>query len=46
MVAGLLDARLIAAAREEAERLIIAGLEHHPELARAAMDFRLSGSLS
>ena len=46
MVAGLLDARLIATAREEAERLIAGGLERYPELVRAARGFHLPGSLS
>jgi ATP-dependent DNA helicase RecG len=46
MVAGLLDARLIAAAREEAERLVNDGLGRHPELAGAARGFHVAGSLS
>jgi ATP-dependent DNA helicase RecG len=46
MVAGLLDARLIAAAREEAERLITEGLDHYPELARAAVDLDLAGTIN
>jgi len=46
MVAGLLDARLISLAREEAERLIAAGLGRYPELAAAARGFHLPGSLS
>ncbi|MDQ6747175.1 MAG: ATP-dependent DNA helicase RecG [Candidatus Dormibacteraeota bacterium] len=46
MVAGLLDARLIALAREEAERLIASGLDRHPGLAAAARGFHLPGSLS
>lgn len=46
MVAGLLDVRLIALAREEAERLIAGGLERYPDLARAAHGFHLPGSLS
>jgi ATP-dependent DNA helicase RecG len=46
MVAGLLDARLIAAAREEAERLIAEGLDRYPELERSAAQFDLAGNLS
>ena len=46
MVAGLLDARLISVAREEAEKLIAEGLERHPELLKAARGFHLPGSLS
>ena len=46
LVAGLLDARLIAAAREEAERLVREGLDRHPELASAARGFHVAGSLS
>jgi ATP-dependent DNA helicase RecG len=46
MVAGLLDARLIAAAREEAETLIGGGLDRYPELAAAARGFTIPGSLS
>jgi ATP-dependent DNA helicase RecG len=46
MVAGLLDARLISEAREEAERLIAVGLDRYPELASAARAFHLPGSLS
>jgi ATP-dependent DNA helicase RecG len=46
MVAGLLDARLISIAREEAEKLIAGGLERHPHLVEAARAFRLPGSLS
>jgi len=44
LVAGLLDARLIAAAREEAERLVRQGLD--PELVQAARGFHIAGSLS
>jgi ATP-dependent DNA helicase RecG len=44
LVAGLLDARLITAAREEAERLVRQGLE--PDLAAAARGFHIAGSLS
>jgi ATP-dependent DNA helicase RecG len=44
LVAGLLDARLIAAAREEAERLVRQGLA--PELVEAARGFHIAGSLS
>jgi ATP-dependent DNA helicase RecG len=44
LVAGLLDARLIAAARDEAERLVSAGLD--PTLAQAAQGFHIAGSLS
>ena len=39
-----LDARLIAAAREEAERLVRQGLD--PELVQAARGFHIAGSLS
>jgi ATP-dependent DNA helicase RecG len=46
LVAGLLDARLIAAAREEAERLVREGLDRHPELVIAARGFHIAGSLS
>jgi ATP-dependent DNA helicase RecG len=46
MVAGLLDARLIAAAREEAERLVREGFDRHPELVAAATGFHVAGSLS
>ena len=46
MVAGLLDARLISSAREEAELLIAGGLERYPELVSAARGFHLPGSLS
>jgi ATP-dependent DNA helicase RecG len=46
MVAGLLDARLIAAAREEAERLVRDGLDRYPALAAAATGFHVAGSLS
>ncbi|MFN2464881.1 MAG: ATP-dependent DNA helicase RecG [Candidatus Dormibacteria bacterium] len=46
LVAGLLDARLIADARDEAERLIAQGLDRYPELAAAARAFHLPGSLS
>jgi ATP-dependent DNA helicase RecG len=46
MVAGLLDGRLIALAREEAERLIAGGIDRYPDLARAARGFHLPGSLS
>jgi ATP-dependent DNA helicase RecG len=46
LVAGLLDARLIAAAREEAERLVREGLDRHPELVSAARGFHVAGSLS
>lgn len=46
MVAGLLDARLISIAREEAEKLIAAGIDRHPELLEAARGFHLPGSLS
>jgi ATP-dependent DNA helicase RecG len=46
MVAGLLDARLIAAAREEAERLIGEGLDRYPQLARAAVDLDLAGTIN
>jgi ATP-dependent DNA helicase RecG len=46
MVAGLLDARLIAAARDEAERLIAEGLDRYPELARAAVELDLAGTIS
>jgi RecG-like helicase len=44
LVAGLLDARLIVAAREEAERLVRQGLD--PELVQAARGFHIAGSLS
>jgi ATP-dependent DNA helicase RecG len=44
LVAGLLDARLIAAAREEAERLVRRGLD--ATLARAARGYHIAGSLS
>jgi ATP-dependent DNA helicase RecG len=46
LVAGLLDARLIAAAREEAERLVREGLDRHPEMVSAARGFHVAGSLS
>ena len=46
LVAGLLDTRLIATAREEAERLLRGGLERHPDLLRAVGAFRVAGSLS
>ena len=46
MVAGLLDARLIAEAREEAERVIRGGLDAYPDLALAAAEYRIAGSLS
>jgi ATP-dependent DNA helicase RecG len=46
MVAGLLDARLIATAREEAERLLEEGLERHPRLLQSVRDFHIAGSLS
>ncbi len=46
MVAGLLDARLISLAREEAEGLIARGLERYPELVKAAGGFHLPGNLS
>ena len=46
LVAGLLDARLIAAAREEAERLMREGPGQHPDLWRAAKGFHIAGSLS
>jgi ATP-dependent DNA helicase RecG len=46
MVAGLLDARLISIAREEAEKLLAAGIDRHPELLQAARGFHLPGSLS
>ncbi|HXA42508.1 MAG TPA: ATP-dependent DNA helicase RecG [Candidatus Solibacter sp.] len=44
LVAGLLDVRLIAAAREEAERLVRQGLD--PAMVRAAQGFHIAGSLS
>jgi ATP-dependent DNA helicase RecG len=46
LVAGLLDARLIAVAREEAERLVREGLDRHPQLVSAARGFHVAGSLS
>ena len=46
LVAGLLDSRLIAAAREEAEALVAGGLGRFPGLAGAAAAFRIAGSLS
>jgi ATP-dependent DNA helicase RecG len=46
LVVGLLDARLIAAAREEAENVVAEGLERYPELARAAARIQTAGSLS
>jgi ATP-dependent DNA helicase RecG len=46
MVAGLLDARLIAAAREEAEGLIAGGLDRHPGLREAVSEFNMSGAIS
>ncbi|HEV1996647.1 MAG TPA: ATP-dependent DNA helicase RecG [Candidatus Dormibacteraeota bacterium] len=46
MVAGLLDARLISLAREEAERLIAGGIDRYPDVAVAAQGFHLPGSLS
>jgi ATP-dependent DNA helicase RecG len=46
LVAGLLDARLIAAAREEAERLLAEGPDRHPGLMHEATAFRVAGSFS
>jgi ATP-dependent DNA helicase RecG len=46
MVAGLLDGRLIAAAREEAERLMERGLENYPDIRAAAAAYLGAGSLS
>jgi ATP-dependent DNA helicase RecG len=46
LVAGLLDARLIEAAREEAEAIFAVGLERFPILVEAARAFRGSGNLS
>ncbi len=46
MVAGLLDARLIAAAREEAEQLVALGLNGYPELAAAVSGLKLPESIS
>ncbi|MHB8508750.1 MAG: ATP-dependent DNA helicase RecG, partial [Candidatus Dormibacteria bacterium] len=46
MVAGLLDARLISLAREEAERLMASGLDRHAGLEAAARAFRAAGTLS
>jgi ATP-dependent DNA helicase RecG len=46
LVAGLLDARLIAVARVEAERLVREGLDRHPQLVSAARGFHVAGSLS
>jgi len=46
LVAGLLDTRLIAAAREEAERLVRGGLDRHPRLLAAVGSFKIAGSLS
>jgi ATP-dependent DNA helicase RecG len=46
LVAGLLDARLIEAAREEAEQLVAEGLHRYPRLEQAATSFRVAGSLS
>ena len=46
MVAGLLDARLIAAAREEAEQLVALGIDGYPELAAAVSGLKLPESIS
>ena len=46
MVAGLLDVRLIAAARDEAELLVAEGIDGYPELARRVAVVDSSGVLS
>jgi ATP-dependent DNA helicase RecG len=46
LVAGLTDSVLIAAAQEEAARLVAEGLDRHPRLRDAALSFRVAGSIS